>query len=415
MNNLRLSTTPAELSRLLAVAVIYALTSWLTRKYFSPQDQASIFFLASGVALAAVLLGGRRYAGAVALGSLTLNLLTGQGLWAALLTTCGVAGAPLLGRWLILRKGDFDLRLRSMRDIGRVAVGGGLIGSAVSAVIGGASLWLSGVVDAEGYPALVFSWMMGDALGVVLMTPLILFWWPAVATPRSRPNAKQLAEGVLVLAGTLLAGGVVFLDWGHNDLPMSLHLGLDELGQGYWMFLFIAWAAIRLGQRGVALTLLLVAAMGVTGILAGTGFLRNSVALDHLTGYWSYLSILALVGFTLASYLDAARRVHRALARGQVSTSQDLKNVLAALDQHAIVATTDVQGRILSVNDKFCDISGYSRAELLGQDHALLNSGVHPKEFFKTMYRTLAAGETWRAEVCNRATDGYLYWLRTTV
>ncbi len=415
MNESERRKAPADVLRLLGVAAAYAFTSWLTRHYFSPVNEVSVFYLASGVALAAVLLGGVRYAVAVAFGSLLVNLLLGDLLWVAALNTCGVTLAALTGSWLIRRQPMFDIRLRSLRDCALVWVWGGVAGSSVSAVIGGASLWLSGVVDANGYPSLVRDWVMGDALGVVLMTPLLLLWWPAVAHHRSRPGPRQIAEGLLILGCTLLAGEIVFLDAGHDLLPMNQHLVLDELGQGYWMFLFIAWAAIRTGQRGTALALLLVAAMGVSGIVSGTGFFHSSVSMGRLTGYWSYSLILSLVGMTLASVIDAARRTNRALDSSQASLSQELKNTLAALDQHAIVATADVQGRILSANDKFCQISGYSREELLGQDHSLLNSGTHPKGFFKKMYRRLGRGQPWQAEVCNRAKDGSLYWVLTTV
>jgi len=97
------------------------------------------------------------------------------------------------------------------------------------------------------------------------------------------------------------------------------------------------------------------------------------------------------------------------------SAIREVRAMRRALDEHALLSVADRNGRIIDVNTGFCQISGYSREELLGQDHRILNSRVHPRTFWIEMWRSIASGRAWRSEVCNRRKNGTLYWVDSTV
>ncbi|MCX7898389.1 MAG: PAS domain S-box protein [Rhodocyclaceae bacterium] len=101
--------------------------------------------------------------------------------------------------------------------------------------------------------------------------------------------------------------------------------------------------------------------------------------------------------------------------RGPSAAEPALAALLATLEAHAIVSMTDITGAITYVNDRFCAVSGYTRAELLGQNHRLLKSGVHPDAYYREMWRTIAQGGVWQGEVCNRKKNGELYWVQATI
>lgn len=116
--------------------------------------------------------------------------------------------------------------------------------------------------------------------------------------------------------------------------------------------------------------------------------------------------------------VDSWKSFLSALSKNIFETNQyrsHLEVLSIAVDSAAIVAITDANGIITEANQVFCDISGYTRDELVGQNHRILKSGEHSPEFFKEMWRTLTKGSIWRGEVCNKRKNGTLYWVDSTI
>ena len=123
-----------------------------------------------------------------------------------------------------------------------------------------------------------------------------------------------------------------------------------------------------------------------------------------------------LTSGTRASELATTMTTDLSKARDDAEVAlKEIRSLRTALDDHSIISVTDRNGRIIEVNERFCEISGYTADELIGNDHRMINSTTHPKGFWTDMWRTIARGDAWRAEVCNRRKDGSLYWVDSTI
>ena len=141
--------------------------------------------------------------------------------------------------------------------------------------------------------------------------------------------------------------------------------------------------------------------------------MTNGESVNHSNVFVPYNNASGDIDGILAILIDNTERTR--VLKDLMSSQREICELQSAVDQHAIMAITDDQGVITRVNDKFCQISQYAREELLGRTHSLINSGIHPKSFFQELWCTISEGQVWNGDICNRAKDGSIYWVHTTI
>lgn len=286
----------------LSVAAVHAILVWLSLALFAPsvvslEWGSSILFLASGFALAMLLLN-LRYIGAIFLGALAANALLGYSVEAFLLLSIGSTLGASLGAWLLSRDKVFDVALVTARDYLLLIVYGGFIGSAVSAGIGATTLLSGGILAHEIQLNSLFILWVGNVLGVVFITPLILLW----AHPCKELFPKQkINESLWVVAIAFLVGQIVFFGWFAAVIGHSINF--------YWLALPIVWAVLRLGKRWVALLMVLAAMQAVLAVNSGEGFVAHDIASSSLGNDWLIMVALALAGMLLSIYSEQRQQV----------------------------------------------------------------------------------------------------------
>lgn len=145
-------------------------------------------------------------------------------------------------------------------------------------------------------------------------------------------------------------------------------------------------------------------------ILIMTFFVVLDVKFTPLYQFFINTFLLILLSLPLALYW-----VVKPFIKSLSTVISDLKNYKYAVDQHSILATTDRTGKITNVNDLFCQISGYNKKELIGNNHRLINSGHHDKKFWRNMYQTVSSGNVWKGQILNKSKNGDFYWVDTTI
>jgi diguanylate cyclase (GGDEF)-like protein/PAS domain S-box-containing protein len=379
----------------LGVTMFYALIGLVVLAYCSDNGITSLIWLPAGLALSALLLGGSRYACAVFLGALLVNAIAINSFWVAAAIATGNTLEALLAAWMLKREHDFNQSALSTRNYLQLLIAGGTA-SVIAALLGTAILVFFGYFEDETFFLNLTYWWMGDMLGIVLMTPLILVWRRA---PDGGLKPKRLVEFIVLFGVTFLACQVVFMGWMHD--------AVGDIAKGYWLFLFVTWAAVRLGVHGVVVILIMSAVMGLLGAQQGTGFFAADIVKTYLTTYWSFMVILSVTGMTLATYFVERRRVEKTLIASegyQRAIFNATPDAMLISDSHGIITQANQQAELM-LGYKLGELTGQSIEILIPEGFRLKHPELHAKFVATPVTRPLRAGRSVKA----RRKDGSVF------
>jgi diguanylate cyclase (GGDEF)-like protein/PAS domain S-box-containing protein len=336
----------------LGVAVFYVLAAQLGLQLAVVQSNVTAVWPPSGIALAALLIFGLRLWPAIAAGAFITNYMSGLPLDAAMVVAAGNTLAAVIGAYLVKKLAGSENPLDSVHGLLTLLVGGGLVATLVSSTIGSTTLLESGLISRANFSGVWLTWWLGNAGGVLILTPLLLCWRKLPAMPWS---ARSIFEAVLLLACTLLVSQLVF--------GYATPLGVNHYPLDFLPLTTLIWAAIRFGNHGTTAVLFLHAASAIWGTLGGNGPFVRTDANDSLLLVQAFMCVNATAILLLTASINERQRAQAQLDRHHQNKTNSLNQVLETslneiymFDRHTF--------RFLNVNWGARDNLGYTMEEL---------------------------------------------------
>src|SRR2546426_4394929 len=332
MKQLFRPTSWTYLAEVSVFAIVYFVSARLGLSVAFPVEQVSAVWPPTGIALVALFVRGYRLWPGVTLGAFAANALAHEPLLAVCGITAGNTLEAVVGAWLLHRAG-FQPFLGRLRDVVTLVLGGAASSTVVSATVGVTSLCLTGV-PWSSYGSVWFVWWLGDAMGDLLVAPVLLLW---AARPRVEWTFSKSIEGTLLFTALLLTTESVFVG---NWLP-----SVDQYSSAYIVFPFVIWAAIRFGQGGTVLVTFLSSAIAILGTALGSGPFVGDIVGQNVVQLQIFQGVVAVTGLVLAGAMTERKRaekehgellVREHAARLEAEHSNRMKDQFLAILSHEL-------------------------------------------------------------------------------
>jgi signal transduction histidine kinase len=339
--------SPSYWAQVAALAAIYIVAARAGLTLDAVSGFASLVWAPTGIALAAVLLLGRRVWPGVFIGAFVANALTG----APSLTAIGIATGntleAVIGAYALRRVAGFHLALDRLRDVLALILFAAMLSTMISATIGVASLYFAGMVAPQNVAETWRTWWVGDAIGALLVAPLILVW---ATGPRRSPSPRRSAEAALLMLGLVVASFLLYI--------VPVNRNDDPLGHVYVFFPLLMWATIRFGQQGAVTATVLVSAIAVAGTTLGQGPFMQPTVHESLFALQTFMGVTGATFLVLGASIserersreelraarDVARAANRAKADFLAVMSHELRTPLNAISGYAQLLELGVSG-----------------------------------------------------------------------
>jgi two-component system, cell cycle sensor histidine kinase and response regulator CckA len=336
----------------------------------------------SGIALAALLLWGPRYWPGVTIGAFLVNAASGVSLAGAAGMGMGNTLEAVVGVLLLQRVARFQPSLERLRDVLALALAAAVVATTLSATVGVTSLWLSGAIPSTSLGPLWVVWWSGDAIGVLVVAPVLLTWLTA---PRVRETAARTLEALTLLLILVVLTSLLF------QTPFSYV---------YAIFPLVSWAALRFGPRGAATATLVVSSLAIWHTLNGLGPFVASTPTHNLALLQTFMGLLALTALVLAALATERKAAVEALTESEAHYRVLFERHPNPLWVYDLGTTA-----FLAVNEAAVQHYGYSGAEFLG----MTLEAIRPPEDverLRTHRSKLEAGLVEVGEWRHRTKDG---------